>query len=93
MEGSKGWREEAEREGEEITRSQGEKKTTLFILIIFFRRLTVAELMNKSNHDLFCKLYDTIRYDTRCYFNVRSKAEMSRLNPMCTSGHVHQRML
>ena len=24
--------------------------------------------------------YDTIRYDTRCYFNVRSKADMSRLN-------------
>jgi len=22
----------------------------------------------------------TIRYDTRCYFNVRSKANMSRLN-------------
>jgi len=29
-----------------------------------------------------CKLvsYDTIRYDTRCYFNVRSKADTSRLN-------------
>ena len=24
--------------------------------------------------------YDTIRYDTRCYSNVRSKAGMSRLN-------------
>ena len=24
--------------------------------------------------------YDTIRYDTRCYFNVRSKADMNRLN-------------
>ena len=23
---------------------------------------------------------DTIRYDTRCYFNVRSKADMSRFN-------------
>ena len=22
-----------------------------------------------------------LRYDTRCYFNVRSKADMSRLNP------------
>jgi len=22
----------------------------------------------------------TIRYDTRCYFNVRSKADMSQLN-------------
>jgi len=24
--------------------------------------------------------YDTIRYDTRCYFNARSKADTSRLN-------------
>ena len=24
--------------------------------------------------------YDTIRYDTRCYFNVHSKANMSQLN-------------
>jgi len=24
--------------------------------------------------------FDTIRYDTRCYVNVRSKADMSRLN-------------
>ena len=24
--------------------------------------------------------YGTIRYDTRCYFNVRSKADISRLN-------------
>jgi len=24
--------------------------------------------------------YDTIRYDTRCYFNERSKADTSRLN-------------
>jgi len=24
--------------------------------------------------------HHTIRYDTRCYFNVRSKADMSRLN-------------
>ena len=25
-------------------------------------------------------IHDTIRYDTRCYFNVRSKANMSQLN-------------
>ena len=24
--------------------------------------------------------YDTMRYDTRCYFDVRSKADMSQLN-------------
>ena len=26
------------------------------------------------------QLYSTIRYDTRCYFNVRSKADISQLN-------------
>jgi len=31
----------------------------------------------------------TIRYDTRCYFNVRSKADMSQLNlPHGTGKHV-----
>jgi len=25
-------------------------------------------------------MYDTIRYVTRCYFNVRSKADISQLN-------------
>jgi len=30
-------------------------------------------------HLLFLR-YDTIRYDTRCYFNVRSKADISQLN-------------
>ena len=29
---------------------------------------------------LWAKSYDTIRYDTRCYFNVRSKADISQLN-------------
>jgi len=24
--------------------------------------------------------FETIRYDTRCYFNLRSKADMSHLN-------------
>jgi len=28
----------------------------------------------------FSLLYDTIRYDTRCSFNVQSKADMSQLN-------------
>ena len=28
----------------------------------------------------FARMYDTIRYDTRCYFNLRSKADMSQLN-------------
>jgi len=33
---------------------------------------TVASWLKKSDHGL--------RYDTRCYFNVRSKADMSQLN-------------
>ena len=35
---------------------------------------TVAVLSN------WFHLHDTIRYDTRCYFNVRSKADISQLN-------------
>jgi len=38
---------------------------------------------HKHTQHLFPQLevpYDTIRYDTRCYFNVRSKANMSQLN-------------
>ena len=35
----------------------------------------------KTGHVLdFTRLYDTIRYETRCYFNVRSKADVSQLN-------------
>jgi len=31
-------------------------------------------------HSLLLSVYDTIRYDTRCYFNVHSKAVISQLN-------------
>ena len=34
--------------------------------------LAIAEVWNER--------YDTIRYDTRCYFNERSKADISQLN-------------
>ena len=30
--------------------------------------------------EIYCIRYDTIRCNTRCYFNVRSKADMSQLN-------------
>ena len=34
--------------------------------------------------------YDTIRYDTICYFDVRSKADMSQLNlPHATDNYTH----
>jgi len=29
---------------------------------------------------LYLRVYDTIRYDTKRYFNMRSKADMSQLN-------------
>ena len=34
----------------------------------------------RQRPDPVCIRYDTIRYDTRCYFNVQSKADMSQLN-------------
>ena len=34
----------------------------------------------KIKRVLAASRYDTIRYDTGCYFNVRSKADMSQLN-------------
>jgi len=45
-----------------------------------------SRLMLSTHKKLSCRwesppyAYDTIRYDTRCYFNVRSKADMSQLN-------------
>ena len=30
--------------------------------------------------EVWTKFSNTIRYDTRCYFNVRSKADISQLN-------------
>ena len=37
---------------------------------------------NKVDFHFSCVVlcHDTIRYDTRCYFNVRSKADISQLN-------------
>jgi len=34
----------------------------------------------KGSKSTYAIVIVTIRYDTRCYFNVRSKADMSRLN-------------
>ena len=47
--------------------------TTGPILSVFPALIVHSEL--KSVHPGF-----TIRYDTRCYFNVRSKADISQLN-------------
>jgi len=38
-------------------------------------------------HSVHTIRYDTTRYDTRCYVNVQSKADMSRLNlPYATNN-------
>ena len=50
----------------------------------FYKSLVHFELvvMFKSAFDSLLDVQiDTIRYNTRCYFNVRSKADMSQLNP------------
>jgi len=39
-----------------------------------------ACLRDTETYEYLSVRYDTIRYDTRCYFNVRSKADMSQLN-------------
>jgi len=39
------------------------------------RQLTLGTL-NRN----FTSFAQTLRYDTRCYFNVRSKADISQLN-------------
>ena len=39
------------------------------------------DLRDATTQGLSCKRVEsTIRYDTRCYFNVRSKADISQLN-------------
>jgi len=43
----------------------------------YHRPDVVKERLNMAL--VFC-VYFTIRYDTRCYFNVRSKADISQLN-------------
>jgi len=46
---------------------------------VFFELLhTFSRTLTQKNGD-GQERYDTIRYDTRCYFNVRSKADMSQL--------------
>jgi len=64
-------------------------------LIITSNRLSRQGVTSHPSHPLYQPLrnpntfadltsptirYDTIRYDARCYFNVRSKGNMSQLN-------------
>jgi len=43
-------------------------------------RQPTAGFMTHTTYRLTAKNRNTIRYDTRCYFNVRSKADISQLN-------------
>ena len=45
---------------------------------LFIRLLYWFACVQRNLH--FLSYADTIRYDTRCYFNVRSKADISQLN-------------
>ena len=51
---------------------------------VFAQRFTFIDVCARANTNqqtgLSTPAYDTIRYDTRCYFNVRSKADISQLN-------------
>ena len=46
--------------------------------VLFFSTHSKLQMKNTTMSHDYIKL--TIRYDTRCYFNVRSKADISRLN-------------
>ena len=41
---------------------------------------TAEDHINEYERRRIGERYDTIRYDTRCHFNVRSKANISQLN-------------
>ena len=48
----------------------------VYLFLLFFFKFLVFGAAIYANKDV----YDTIRYDTRFYINVRSKANMSQLN-------------
>jgi len=57
-------------------------------IVFINKRLAVCLRSSTSSVNVACSMpleafyphSKTIRYDTRCYFNVRSKADMSQLN-------------
>jgi len=59
-------------------------RTTIYLLIIsaaMLRLRQIAAVTRTRRDSCECRcVHSTIRYDTRCYFNVRSKADTSRLN-------------
>jgi len=53
----------------------------LFIYLLFIvDKRPVRSKCGPGIVGYICTDADTIRYDTRCYFNVRSKADISQLN-------------
>jgi len=64
-------------------------RLSIIVYLFAIRTLRRHNFSNRivSHHDViivglneFMKAVETIRYDTRCYFNVRSKADTSQLN-------------
>ena len=53
--------------------------TTIFTVVLTYVISTAAK-SGPATYSMLLALYNMIRYDTRCYFNVRSKANMSQLN-------------
>jgi len=51
-----------------------------FLLMTTLMRKVGRAVGSTAASSLVYSTYDTIRYDTRCYFNVRSKADISQLN-------------
>ena len=60
--------------------------TTNNNILVYFMRVTPAQFIfrclecQQSTRPFRRLGYDTIRYDTRSYFNVHSKADVSQLN-------------
>jgi len=71
-----------------VTRQQGEQRRQYLDDAADWTGLTLPQVAVQFVHRIrlfrSCQTqltrYDTIRYDTRCYFNVRSKANMSQFN-------------
>jgi len=62
------------------------------IVIFFLPIVQIRSICDKHNTRTHTIRYDTIRYDqTRCYFNVRSKADISQLNLVVVNCVEHLR--
>jgi len=65
-----------------LCRRRPSKRVGCLGLIVFHIQTVLRAFSSLAISCVFSSPFSspTIRYDTRCYFNVRSKADMSRLN-------------